>query len=232
MRAITRGVVATVLLAGAVAGAAAFPHFLAGPGGSQTARVAPLPGGTQPAIVHAATLPRHVIVPASVARAFAVRIAPLPSNPKPIVIHPIAPPPRVAPEPSPAPTAPASTPAPAVVQVSAPVVIPVAIPVAVAPAVPTPAAAAPVQPSPSHDNGNGNGNGNGKDHAKKQERVVAAVQPLPSTNNGAPAQQIPPGTASGDSGAVRPVETPDAQAAPSDHGHGPPPWANGGGKGN
>ena len=228
MRAITRGVVAAVLLAGAVAGAAAFPHFLAGPGGSQTARVAPLPGGTQPAIVHAATLPRPVIVPAAVARAFEVRIAPLPANvkQKPIVIHRIAPPPRVTPEPAPAPTpAPASAPAPAVVQVSASAVIPVAA----APAAPTPAAAAPVQPSPSHDNGNGNGNG--KDHAKKQERVVAAVQPLPSTNNGAPAQQTPPGTTSGDGGAVRPVETPDAQTAPSDHGHGPPPWANGGGKG-
>jgi hypothetical protein len=226
MSAITRGVVAAVLLAGAVAGAAAFPHFLAGPDGGQTAQVALLPEGNQPVIVHAATLPRPVIVPATVARAFAVRIAPLPANlkPKPVVIHRIAPPSRVAPEPAPAPApAPASAPAPAVVQVTASAVIPVAA----AAAAPTPIAA-PVQPSPSHDNGNGNG----KDHAKKQERVVAAVQPLPSTSNGAPAQQTPSGTASSDSGAVRPVETPDAQAAPPDHGHGPPPWANGGGKGN
>ena len=218
MSAITRGVVAAVLLAGAVAGAAAFPHFLAGPGGHQTALVAPLPGGTEPSIVHAPTLPEPahvvplpVIVPAAVARVSVVRIAPLHPRLKPVVIHQIAPPPRVAPEP---------TPAPAVVQATAPAVIPVAA----APAPPTPAAA-PVQPAPSHDNGNG------KDHAKKQDRLVAAVQQLPSTNDGTPAQQTPAGTGSGDSGAVRPVETTDAQTAPSDHGHGPPPWANGGGKG-
>src|SRR5690349_4394653 len=110
MSAITRGVVATVLLAGAVAGAAAFPHFLAGPGGRQTALVAPLPGGTEPSIVHAPTLPQPAqvvplpaIVSAAVARVSVVRIAPPPSRLEPIVIHRIAPLPRVAPEPAPAP---------------------------------------------------------------------------------------------------------------------------------
>ena len=222
MSAITRGVVAAVLLACAVAGAAAFPRFLAEPGGDQTTQVAPLPAGTEPAIVYAPTLPEPVLVPAAVARAFGARIAPLPGNLRPVVIHRVAPPPRVAPEPAPAPP-PAPAPAPAVVQVSAPAVIPVAA--APAPATPAAATPAPVQRSPSHDNGNG------KDHAKKQGRVVAAFQPLPSTNDGPPAQ-IPSGTGSGDGGAVRPVETPDAQTAPADHGHGAPPWANGGGKGN
>jgi hypothetical protein len=232
MSAITRGVVGAVLLAGAVAGAAAFPHLLAGPGGGETVPVAPLPAAAQPAIVHAATaterghIPvRAVVTPAVIARVSVVPIArPAAAKLKPIVIHPIvihrvAPAPRIAPEPAPAPASVTAS-APAPPPTSTPAAIPAA---AVAP--PNTPAPAPAQPAQSH------GEGKAKGRLKKEERQVAAVEQLPSTNDGPPTQQAPPGTGGDNTGPVQPVEAPDAQAAPPDHGHGPPPWSHGGGKG-
>jgi hypothetical protein len=213
MSAITRGIVGAVLLAGAVAGAVAFPHLFAGPGGGQTAQIVPLPPATQPAIVHAATAPEPVqipvqvvVTPAVIAHVSVVPIArPAAAKLKPIVIHPIAPSPRVAPEPAPAPVAPAVARTPAAVTEIAPP--------APAQAAPAPAPAAPPAAPQPKDHGKGKGHG------------------LGSNDNGQPAQQAPPGTGGDNTGAVQPVEAADAEAAPPDHGHGPPPWSHGGGKG-
>jgi hypothetical protein len=208
-----------VLLAGAVAGAAAFPRFLAGPDSGQTPPFALLPGGTAPAIVRAAPLPVRPsapleLVPVRIARVSITPAAqpvakPTPKS-RPVVVHHVAPPaPRPAPEPAPAP-APAVARTPAVVVEVAPATVPTPAPAPVASMAPPVTAAAP----PPHDKGKG------KDKGKS----------LGSDDHGPPAQ-APPGTDNGDSGGVQPVEATDTQAAPSDHGHGPPPWSHGGGKG-
>ena len=211
MSAITRGVVAAVLLAGAVAGAAAFPRFLAGPEGSQTPALAMLPGGAAPAIIRAAPLPVQrrsaplELVPVRIARVSIAPLAPVTKpkpkpQPQPIVVQRVAPPaartPAAVTEIAPVAAAPTPTPAPAP-----------------APAAPAAPPAAPVAPL-AHDKGKG------KDKS----------QSLGSDDHGPPAQ-APPGTDNGDSGGIQPVEATDAEAAPSDHGHGPPPWADGGQKG-
>lgn len=201
MSGITRGVVVGLLLAGAVAGAAAFPRLFAGPGNDQTPGFALVPAAAQPAIVQAPALPlprlrlslptKHVAVAPVVQRAAPVHIAS-----KPIVIHHIVPP-------APVVTTPAKAPAPAPKPVETP--IPAAAPVPAPPA--RSVAANPVPTTP------------------------AAPPPLGSDHYGPPAQQAPPGTDSNDGGGVRHLEAPDPGAAPQDHGHGPPPWAHGGGKG-
>ncbi|MGH3000672.1 MAG: hypothetical protein ACRDNM_15345, partial [Gaiellaceae bacterium] len=110
MSAITRGVVAAVLLAGAVAGAVAFPRILAGPGGGQTPSFALPATASQPAIVRAQPLPapgptfRVSIAPVLpvVHAAHIVQVAP--ERPKPIVIRRVTPPAPASPKPAPAPT--------------------------------------------------------------------------------------------------------------------------------
>ena len=109
MRTITRGVVVTVLLAGAMACAAAFPRFLAGPDGRQTPTYRVLPGAAQPAIVHAQALPVPKPAPSIAVEPLHVAVAvvrPLPSPPvrlpKPIVIRHV-PQRKPAPKPLPAP---------------------------------------------------------------------------------------------------------------------------------
>jgi len=225
MRAITRWVVLAVLLAGAVAGTAVFPRFLAGPDVRRTQTYRVLPGAAQPAIVHARALPvpkpapRIAVGPLPVAVAAVVRPVPVPAprRSKPIVIRRV---PRPAPAPKPAPA-----PAPAVARVEAtpvvrvPAVTPAPAP-APTPVAPAPPAAPPPAPAP-------------KGHGKKAERVVAAEQaqpPVASPGDGT-SPQAPSGTAGGDGGAVGPVEAADPAAAPPDHGNGPPPWAHGHGEG-
>ena len=215
MSAITRGVIAAVLLAGAVAGAAAFPRFLAGPDGGQTPPLAMLPGVTAPAIVRAAPLPVQrpsaplELVPVRIARVFISPVGRSAPKPTPVIVHRAPPPvqPQIAPEPTRAPITPAPARAPAVVEV-APVQVP-----APAPAAPASPPTAPGAPLPR-------GKGNGKDKG----------QSLGSDDHG-PSQQASPGTDNADSGGVQPVEATNAQAAPSDHGNGPPPWSHGGQKG-
>jgi len=113
MSAITRGVLVGLLLAGAVAGAAAFPHFLAGPESTQTPSFAVLPGASRPAIVRAAGLPpAHVAVappPVVLHRAPVPR--PVVPAPAPIVVHHVPKAVHVAPVAKP--TAPATPAAPA-----------------------------------------------------------------------------------------------------------------------
>ncbi|HKT45375.1 MAG TPA: hypothetical protein VJQ85_11285, partial [Gaiellaceae bacterium] len=110
MSAITRGVVAAVLLASAVAGAVAFPRILAGPGEVQTPSFAALPGTSQPAIVRAQPLPPPAPTPGlRLPVAPVVHVAPVAhvvtAKPKPIVVRRVTPPAPVArPKPAPAPT--------------------------------------------------------------------------------------------------------------------------------
>jgi len=227
MIAITRGVVAAVLLAGAVAGAAAFPRFFAGPGGGETPSFA-LPGAAaQPAIVRAPALPApHVaptvpIVVTPLVLHPAQAVAPLRPKPRPIVIRRVTPPAPAKPA-APAPT-PTRAPASATAS-SAPVVI-------AAPAAPV-MRPAPITP-PAPDT---NGNGKAKGHHKQPDRVAADVpaQPVataPLGSDHGPPAQAPPRPDRGDGGPVRPVETPDTAAAPPGHGHGPSPWTHGGGQG-
>src|SRR5581483_8785925 len=111
MSTITRGVLAGLLLAGAVAGAAAFPRFLAGPAATQTpSSFSVLPAASPPAIVRAHTLPpppprRHRLVVAPVALGGLRATAPAPASAAPapaparIVVHPIPKPVHVAPKP-------------------------------------------------------------------------------------------------------------------------------------
>ena len=119
---ITRGVVVVLLLAGAVAGAAAFPRLFAGPGNGQTPSFALVPAAAQPAIVQAPALPlprvrlsppaERVVVAAAVHRP-----TPAPARvhvaPKAIVIRRIVPPAPVTPaSETPAPVTPAPVPSP------------------------------------------------------------------------------------------------------------------------
>jgi hypothetical protein len=133
MSGITKGVVAAVLLAGAVAGAAAFPRFLAGPGDNQTPAIAVPQGVATPAIVRARPLPvphAAIKVPSSpivrvhtdtavAARAHVLGrsnpvVVPHVAAPKPTTSPPAQPSTPITPAPSPS-AAPAATPAPTVV---------------------------------------------------------------------------------------------------------------------
>ena len=156
MSAITRGVVAVLMLAAAVAGASAFPRLLAGPGGGQTPTFAVPRAASQPAIVNApAVLPLHIasvvepvgsaIAGAPLVRRSAPTVAALETKPRSIVIHPVALQPAPAPTPTPAPAA-------------APVVV---------------AAPAPPQVAPADTT---KGNGKAKGHHKKGDRVIAVAR--------------------------------------------------------
>src|SRR5581483_7753383 len=217
-----RGVVAVLLLAGAVAGASAFPRLLAGPGGGQTPTFAVPRAASQPAIVHAPAAPplhvapvvqtvRTAIVVAPLMRRPAPAIAVIRTTPRSIVPHPVA-------------LQPAPAPAPA----------PAAAPVVVAAPAPPPPQVVPADTT--------KGNGKAKGHDKKGDRVIAIAPaapaptdqpsaPAPLGSQDGPSAQAPPRPDSGDRRPVRPVEAPVAAAASPGDGHGPPPWAHGGGKG-
>jgi hypothetical protein len=284
MSAITRGIVAALLLAGAVVGAVAIPRFVAGPGSAQTPSFAVAPNDSQPAIIRAQpapvqSLPTVRLAAAPVAGIASIVVQPaqvtaLPQAVRPIVIHRVPPPARVAPKPAPATPpaqAPEPTPAPEPAP-AAPVPTPSAPTAATPPppkkeqAAPSPAPAPAPAPTPStpapapspkehgHGKGKGKDNGHGKhddgastppivatdnqtvttDATDAQPTDTAAQQPdqtAPLGSGDGSSAQAPTGTAGGDGGAVGHLEAPDAQAAPPDHGHGPPPWANGHGKG-
>ena len=121
----TRGGRSDLLLAGAVAGAAAFPRFLAGPGTSPTPTFAALPADGGPSLVRAAALPTPAVLrphPTAPAAALQLRVArhvvapPAPAKSQAPVVragrprrHPAAPAPAPAPVTAPAPPA-ATTP--------------------------------------------------------------------------------------------------------------------------
>jgi len=148
------------MLAGAVAGASAFPRLLAGPGGGQTPTFAVPRAASQPAIVQAPAVdPLHVapvvqpvesaIAVAPLVRRPAPTVAALQTKPRSIVIHPVALQPAPAPTPTPAPAA-------------APVVV---------------AAPAPPQVAPADTT---KGNGKAKGHDKKGDRVIAVAPAAPA----------------------------------------------------
>ena len=112
MSAITRGVVAAVLLAGAVAGASAFPRLLAGPGGGQTPTFAVPRAASQPAIVRAPAVPALHVTPV-VAPLTAVAAAPVVLRRPPTVVALRPKPPAIVINPATLPPAPApAAPAP------------------------------------------------------------------------------------------------------------------------
>lgn len=243
MSAITRGFVAALLLAGAVAGVVAYPRILAGSGSAQTPSFVVPSLSSQPAIVRAQPLP---VKPAFRAAAAPIVLAPVVlSRPlvvapklKQIVIQRVAPPARIAPKPARAPTqAPASTKpqVPVTTTTSAPPATPPAqarVPAVVT--TPTP----PASPATSvsvKDNGKGRDHSHGHGKNDRIEATTTTTQPTVTaplgSGDGPSAQQAPPGTDSGDGGAVGHLAAPQPQAAPSDNGHGPPPWAHGHDKG-
>src|SRR5581483_6136718 len=217
MSAITRGVVAGLLLAGAVAGAAAFPQLFAAPGSVQTPRFALVPGASRPAIVQARALPvrrlrpRPVVAPvaaapivhrAAPAAQAPARVAPKP-QPKPSVAHRVARPTPAVPAPAPAPApAPPSTPAPSAPAPSGP-----AAASAPPPPVRTIADAQPTTAPPVDQHGHGQ-----HQHGATAATPAVTTAPLGS-GHGSSAQQAPPGTAGDDGGDLRHLEAPDPGAA-------------------
>jgi hypothetical protein len=249
MSRITRGV-AVILLAGAVAAAGAFPRFLAGPGGTQTPALAPLPAETLPTLVRAApllsppaaVLPRlfHAVPTFHVASQQAVQAVA-----KPAAVERIAPPAAPAPAPTPAP-APAHAalpaqhrpaPAPSVTVIAAPAV---RVPASVSPTPPAPAPALGTNGHGDNGLGHGKGNGKGKSSAPVESSTGQPQQPPASPgdqsqpqlgSSDGSTQQAPPGSDRSGGGDGGHLEASDPGTASSDHGHGPPPWANGHHKG-
>jgi len=241
MSTITRGAVAGLLLAGAVAGAAAFPRFLAGPAGTETPSLAVVPAASPPAIVRAHALPAPPATRRRLPVAL-VQVRALPHAPAaqpPVVVHPVAKPVQIAAKPAPAPS---STPPPPPAPIRAPSPAPppastaqaqtVAAPSppepvrltasAAPPTAPAPAPPpSPAQPSSQQSQSDGGGDGNPANPCQGG---------LGSNDHGA-RQQAPSGTVGYGSAPVGRVEAPHPYTAPSDHGHGAPPWAHGGGEG-
>jgi hypothetical protein len=228
MRGIER-LVAAVLLAGAVAGAAAFPRFLGSPG-TVSAPELGVRAPTPATVVEAAPLP--ALTPAGapplVFRPRPLLLPRIPAAPKPVSpprrVHPAArPAPAVVPKapqaqtpaPAPAPTpAPTAAPAPAP---SAPVAAPAPVQLlTVSTPAPLPAVVS-VQPVAEHGHGNANGNdngqgkdnGHGKDHGNGRDghgHLVAVSVPE------APLAVTPPSP--GDPGPVVQPPSPTVPAPP------------------
>lgn len=242
MSTITRGVIAGVLLAGAVAGAAAFPRFLAGPAATQTPSFSVLPAASPPAIVRAPALlapapKRHRLAVVAAAVVPVRSLPPAAPAPTPIVVHPVPKPVRVEPKPAPtkpptpppvtihppAPAPPPAAPAPAQAVAAQSSAQPVRLAASAAPPPPPPAAPTPAAPATSVPSYNEQQDGDG-------HHGGSCNGGLGSGDHGA-APQAPSSPVGYGSGPVGRVEAPYTQAATSDHGHGPASWAYGGGKG-